>query len=231
MATWGAMLDPQSTDPPPPPAVARAIDHPLAVRFAAWMAGSHAAGLAALEAVVAAPDVTAQLAAVVRVFDGRRRKGARSDLDDVLRSDPTAVVDLDHPLIRGDVRRLYVLQHELQRACLTATLLNLPPSPRAAFILCEILGLSFEEAARVMGSDSAVRTAHTRALREIEGYLDPRCEHVNPKNFCHCSTRLGVALERGFVAWPTRDDLPSDGPVGAHRGDARELFAALPPPA
>lgn len=228
MATWVTMQAPLSTDPP-----TEFSDQPLTTTFATWLTGSKAAGLALCRDATATGDgVTAQLAAVLHVFSERRRKTtARGDLDGVLRSDPTAVVDLHHPLIRGDVRRLHVLQRELQRACLTATLLTLPPAPRAAFILLEILGLAFDQAAEVVGSVEALRTAHGRALRELDAYLGPRCEHADPKNFCHCATRLGVALERGFIGWPDRDDLASEGPLLAQRGrEVPDLFAHLPPP-
>lgn len=233
MATWVTMQAP-STDPSTAEAPLSA--HPLAMTFAAWLAGSAARGLALICAAAAAGgDVTAQLAAVLDVHRGprnpRRRMAAGVDLDGVLRSDSTVAVEMDHPLIRGDVRRLRVLQHELQRACLTATLTVLPPTPRAAFILLDILGLPFDQAAEVVGGVEALRTAHRRARSELDAYLGPRCEHVDPKNVCHCATRLGVALRHGFIGWPDRDDLASDGPLVALRGrKVPELFAGLSPP-
>lgn len=226
------MQAPTSTDLPGAPDAAPSPAPSVVARFAAWMTGSRAGGQAVLEAVSAeGGDESSRLASVLEVFVRRRRKGpGREDLDAVLRSDPTAVVDLEHPLVRGDVRRLNVLQRELQRTCLTTTLLNLPAAPRAAFILLEILGLPRELVAEIMGSAEALKTAHLRALRELDAYLGPRCEHMDPENPCHCATRLGVALDRGFVGWPERDDLASTPLEVRRHADVRALFTALPLP-
>lgn len=205
---------------------------PVVARFAAWMAGSAEGGRAALEEAAAPPGVDreALLAAVFRVF--RDRKIKAEDLDDVLRSDTTVAVELEHPLIRGDVRRLYVLQRELQRACLTATLGRLSAGRRAAFILTRILGFTHAAAAAILDStEGGIQTAVGRAERELEMYLGPRCEHLDPRNFCRCAPRLGGAIHRGFVGWPERDDLASDGPLVSqgHR-DVATLYASLPAP-
>lgn len=204
----------------------------IRLTFAAWMAGSHAEGLAVLE--VAAVDGLAlvpSLAAIYRLFEGGRKRvgpGFQA-LDDLLRSDPTTVVDLDHPLVQGEVRRLNVLHRELQRKCLSATLLSLPVAPRAAFVLIDILGLRHEHVAEILGNANNTRTAYLRAERQLGGYLESRCEHMDPKNLCHCATRLGLALDRGFIDWPERptSDAPLDGQRRVH---VRDLFAALPPP-
>lgn len=220
-----------SADTDIPPVSGDHEEHPLVVQFAAWMTGSQEAGAAARRAagpVVA--DLTARLAALVRFF--MKHRGRHSDIDEALgRYDPTAVLDLDHPLLRGDERRLHVLQRELQRTCLTSTLLNVPAGPRAAFVLREILGLPFEQTAQIFTSAEAARTNYQRSLRELEAYLAPMCEHINPRNGCHCSRRLAGALERGFVRWTERSDLTDDSPLESqgHR-NVRDLFASLPAP-
>lgn len=209
--------------------------HPVAASFAAWMAGSKAAALAAVEAAVQAvplaADLTSQMAAVFREFR-HKPVGRGVDLDTVLRSDLTIVVGLEHPLVRGDVRRLHVLQHEMKRACLTSTLLNVPPGPRAAIILIEILGLPMDQAAEIFGGLGALNAAYSRGQRRLEAYLGPRCEHVDPNNMCHCAARVGGALKIGFMDWPGGDDATCDGPVVAPRrgAEAHKLFATLPPP-
>lgn len=189
-------------------------------------------GRAALEEAATPPgaDRAALLAAVFRVLSDRKIEV--EDLDDVLRSDTTVAVELDHPLIGGDVRRLYVLQRELQRACLTTTLGRLSAGRRAAFILTRLLGFTDAAAAAILDStEGGIQTAVGRAQRELEMYLGPRCEHLDPRNFCRCAPRLGGAIRRGFVGWPERDDLAGDGPLVSqgHR-DAGSLYATLPAP-
>lgn len=201
--------------------------------FATWMTGSRVGGAAAIEATGAGGlDLVPALTALYQHFSARRQRAdpGFGALDDLLRSDPTTTVDLDHPLVRGRVRRLYVLQRELQRKCLSATLMALPAAPRAAFILIAILGLSLEHATAIMGSPTAAPVALSRGERQLEGYLKSRCEHMNPNNLCRCANRLGIALERHFVDWPEHHALPSEPLAGQHRGWVRDLFAALPPP-
>src|SRR5258705_490715 len=65
------------------------------------------------------------------------------------------------------------------------------------------VGLDDESAARSLGiKTSAYKVRLSRARKKVEDYLAPRCEHVNPNNPCHCPSRLGVALGRGFIAAP-----------------------------
>lgn len=198
------------------------------------MAGTADGGAIALHAAkLSTPDLSPQLTAVYQVFLHTQRFTVKKNLDSMLRSDPTGVDVEDHPSIRRDKRRLYVLQRELQRACLTATLLNLPVARRAGFILIEVLRFSEDEVARILGtSSSAVHTAVGRARRDLTTYLESRCEHMDPRNPCHCETRLGIALERGFIQWPDRDDLPGDEPLVSRAVclDAERLYAKLPSP-
>ena len=202
--------------------------------FATWMTGSRAAAAAAIDAAGAEGlDLVPALAALYQYFDAHRQRAdpGFGELDDLLRSDSTTTVDLDHPLVRGQVRRLYVLQRELQRQCLSATLLALPVGRRAAFILIGILDVSLEHATAIMGSPHAASVALSRGERQLETYLESRCEHMDPDNLCHCSTRLGIALERHFVDWPEDNTLPGAPLVGQRRKMVRDLFATLPPPA
>lgn len=92
---------------------------------------------------------------------------------------------------------------------------NLPPGRRAAFILLHVMGLSPERVAEVCKSNvSALRVLEGRARKVLDGYLTTRCEHLDPGNPCHCAPRLGGALERGFVTWPTHNDFLDAGPPG-----------------
>jgi hypothetical protein len=178
-----------------------------------------------------ATDLFARLRQVVRLFSARHRVNG-FNLDESLgRFDGTTKLGMGHPLIRGDVRRLYVLQHELRRKCLTTVLMNLPPAPRAAFILRVILGFSRDEVHAIFGTPNGANTAYTRALQDLGEYLDSVCEHVDPDNPCRCENRLASAVEHGFVTWPERDDLAGDTPVESQgRQEYDKIFSTLPPP-
>jgi len=117
-------------------------------------------------------------------------------LDETLRSEATrtdVVRSLDDP------QRDFLLW-ELKQGCMTAVLNCLPPGERAAFIVCHVLKLSDEAAARSLGiTDSAYKVRLSRARKKVGDYLAPRCEHVNPMNPCRCPARIGTALHRGFI--------------------------------
>ena len=54
---------------------------------------------------------------------------------------------------------------------------------------------------------------------------------MNPLNACRCQNRLARAVERGFVAWPDRDDLAGDSPLKSQgRQEPEKLYTTLPPP-
>ncbi len=69
---------------------------------------------------------------------------------------------------------------------------------------------------------------HGRTLYRRD-YLSARCQHIAPSNACHCDTRLGVALARGFVRWPEDSDAMPDTPVfaGTH-ANVSSLYGSLP---
>jgi DNA-directed RNA polymerase specialized sigma24 family protein len=131
-------------------------------------------------------------------------------LDELLRDAPT---DPDALARMGDDDREGLLW-QLQQGCLTATITCLPPGERVAFVLLDVLGEPPDSAAELLGiKTSALRVRASRARNKIVNYLAPRCGHVDPRNPCQCPSRLGVALDRGFVA-----------PVGGRRVTLR------PPP-
>jgi len=87
-------------------------------------------------------------------------------------------VSLTHPLVRGEVRRLLVLQWELKRTCLTAVVAALPPMPRAVFVLHVILGVDLGRIAAICDTTAdAVKVAWTRASHHVDDYLGARCQH------------------------------------------------------
>lgn len=183
-------------------------DEALALEFCVWMIGSRGDGeavLAVVAAAAAADGTGSLLDDVVRALLGApiRVSGEHGVVVPLPPDERSRTVGLTHPLVRGDPRRLRVLQEEMARVCLRATLLALPAATRAAFILTEILSLPFERVARVLGGPEALRKHHARALRLLDRYLGARCEHLGANNSCRCATRLGGALARGEVRWPT----------------------------
>lgn len=152
-------------------------------------------------------------------------------LDDLIRSEPTLVTPTTH-LTR---RERHHLLWELKQSCLTAALDCLSPGERMASILGTIMGLSPQQAAEVLEiSESAFKVRFSRALKKVSTYLSPRCAHINPSNPCRCSSRLGVALQNGFIQEIREAQLRRQG--AAHREfeeeethrDAVSLYESLP---
>lgn len=200
--------------------------------FAVWMLGNREA---AFEAVCAASerapgDLDGQFVHLASDLVGveKPKIDHLGELDDILRLDTTVPVDLDHPLVQGDARRLGILLRELQRTCLMTTLRGLPATRRAAFILRHVLGLSLAASAVILSSsEAAVRVSDARACKALETYLFPRCEHLHRLNPCHCAARLGGALEKSFIAWPVHGEFVGSTTPGPHPG-VEALYATLP---
>jgi DNA-directed RNA polymerase specialized sigma24 family protein len=117
-------------------------------------------------------------------------------LDDVLRNEATRT-DVVRSL--SDPQRDFLLW-ELKQGCMTSVINCLPPGERAAFVICHVLKLPDEAAARSLAiTESAYKVRLSRARKKIGDYLAPRCEHVNPMNPCRCPARVGTALHKGFI--------------------------------
>jgi len=152
------------------------------------------------------------------------------ELDAIVRGDPTQSGVLDH-LTDGEKNRLL---WELKQGCLTAVVNCLPAGERAAFVLSEVLGEPPGRAANLLGINaSALRVRVSRARKKVGAYLAPRCQHVDSRNPCRCPSRLGVALNRGFIgdvrgrqislrSRPFDQEQPQHDPVA--------IFRALPVP-
>jgi DNA-directed RNA polymerase specialized sigma24 family protein len=202
--------------------------------FVVYMLGSRDEAFAAVCDVIAqhpgAPEHW--LAALVRPYLVRPslpRANRFSELDDILRTDSTIPIDLSHPLVQGDVRRMGVLLSELRRSCLLSTLRGLTAERRAVFILRHVLSLSIESCAAVCGiTASAITVTEGRGRRDLEGYLGTRCEHMDPGNACHCAARLGNALERGLVRWPEHHEHDTAQSPGQTYRKVQDLYASLP---
>jgi DNA-directed RNA polymerase specialized sigma24 family protein len=132
-------------------------------------------------------------------------------LEDRLPRQPEVDFDMLDETLRGEATRTDVVRSlsdpqrdfllwELKQGCMTAVINCLPPGERAAFVVCHVLKLTDEAAARSLGiSESAYKVRLSRARKKIGDYLAPRCEHVNPMNPCHCPARVGTALHKGFI--------------------------------
>ncbi len=117
-------------------------------------------------------------------------------LDDTLRNEATRT-DVVRSL--SDPQRDFLLW-ELKQGCMTAVINCLPPGERAAFVVCHVLKLGDDAAAKSLAiTESAYKVRLSRARKKIGDYLAPRCEHVNPMNPCRCPARVGTALAKGFI--------------------------------
>lgn len=117
-------------------------------------------------------------------------------LDETLRSEATRT-DVVRSL--SDPQRDLLLW-ELKQGCMTAVVNCLPPGERAAFVVCHVLKLADDQAAKSLGiTESAYKVRLSRSRKKIGDYLAPRCEHVNPMNPCRCPARVGTALHKGFI--------------------------------
>ena len=154
-------------------------------------------------------------------------------LDETLRSEATRT---------GEVRSLTNPQREfllweLKQGCMTSVANCLPPAERVAFVLSSVMGMSDEEGARTLAiKESAFKVRLSRARKKVADYLAPRCEHVDPRNPCHCPSRIGIALSKGFIAPPPRSEvslrLRSSRPFEEtpRASDAVDIFRTLPEP-
>lgn len=151
-------------------------------------------------------------------------------LDETLRSEATRT---------GEVRSLTnpereFLLWELKQGCLTSVINCISPGERVAFVLGVVLGRPDEAAASALGIKvSAYKVRLSRARKKISDYLMPRCEHVDPRNPCHCPSRIGVALKQGFIAPPAQQVVqlrvqPFD--KADRQRDATEIYRTLPEP-
>ncbi len=189
------------------------------------------------------PDVTQVepwlLRIAAHVVEKRVSKGQDVSfdlLDETLRSEATRT-DVQRGL--NDPEKSYMLW-ELKQGCMTSVVNCLSPGERIAFVMTVMMGFSEEHAAKVLGiSGSAYKVRLSRARKKVTDYLAPRCEHVEPSNPCHCPSRLGVALSKGFIAQPQvsevrlRDRQPfgrygSGGTEDAPARDVMRIYQTLP---
>ena len=205
--------------------------------FTRWMLGAGDEARTLATAVIrgaAEPRLAAWVGTLVRSLAlaeprGRGRGDPFVGLAELLALDHTIAVGLDHPAIVGDGHRLHVLQWELKRACLAGAVRALWPTRRALFVLLHVLGLPAAWVADVFETTvPSVRITNARTIRTLEGFLQGRCQHLDPGNPCSCEARLGVALAAGFVAWPSHVDAPESTHFDGQRHELADLYRSLP---
>ena len=154
-------------------------------------------------------------------------------LDETLRSEATRtheVSSLSQP------EREYLLW-ELKQGCMTAVINCLSPGERVAFVMSSVMGKTDDDAAKALGIKvSAFKVRLSRARKKIGDYLAPRCEHIDARNPCRCPSRIGIALQKGFIAPPQTAVVQLRGPQRPFdqeikSRDATNIFRTLPPPA
>ena len=152
-------------------------------------------------------------------------------LDETLRSDATRT----HEVSSLTTPEREFLLWELKQGCMTAVINCLSPGERVAFVMSSVMNKSDEESAKVLGIKvSAFKVRLSRARKKIGDYLAPRCEHVDPRNPCHCPSRIGIALAKGFIAPPQTSVVqlrspqrPFDQEIKSR--DSTKIFQTLPP--
>lgn len=162
---------------------------------------------------------------------GRRSEHSFESLDTILRSDITRPIDLNAPGMDEDPTKIHLMLWELKRTCLTSVLGCLPPGVRLSFVLTDLVGLSPQDAAEMLGiKESAYRVRLTRARKRIEDYLAPRCYHVDRENPCTCTGRLMIAIDANFVKPPPHTvDIPHEPhDAGGAQRDVGSLYRGLP---
>ncbi|MCK5797087.1 MAG: hypothetical protein KAI47_07890, partial [Deltaproteobacteria bacterium] len=101
-------------------------------------------------------------------WQGRHEQRTFEDLEAILRDDPTD----PGPLGDLDPEEQDALLWDLEQGCLTAVIVCLSPGERVAFVLLDVMGLSFEEVSDLLGvSSSALRVRASRARGKVESYL------------------------------------------------------------
>jgi len=111
----------------------------------------------------------------------------------------TDIADAELADSRSDVER-DLLVEEAKIACTTGILLCLKPRQRLAFILGEILGVSDEVGAAIVGSTEVnFRQILSRARRALYAFLNRQCGLVNQTNPCRCAAKATGFIDKGWV--------------------------------
>jgi RNA polymerase sigma factor (sigma-70 family) len=143
--------------------------------------------------------------AVRRILDFREQRAAAARLTfAAFAADLTDGLDEDAAERTEDA----ILHQQLKLLCSRAMLQCLDGDHRIAFILGELLELSSQEAAEILGIEPAtLRKRLSRARALLSDFLGRHCGVVNPAASCACHRRLDRALSLGRI---NRNELEVD---------------------
>ncbi|TGK28955.1 RNA polymerase sigma factor [Leptospira gomenensis] len=97
------------------------------------------------------------------------------------------------------------LASQVKTACTHAMLTCLKRQHRIAFILGEVVQVSGDEGAEIMGIPAAnFRKKLSRARKRMGNFLGTNCGVVNSGNVCRCETRISYSI-RNFALKPYLD--------------------------
>jgi RNA polymerase sigma factor (sigma-70 family) len=93
-----------------------------------------------------------------------------------------------------------LLEEEVKLGCTHMMLLCLDREHRAAFVLAEVMDLSGEEGAEVLGiSPAAFRKRVSRARRRLRAFMTRNCGLVSDMAACHCRRQVGPSIASGLI--------------------------------
>lgn len=93
-----------------------------------------------------------------------------------------------------------VLEKEVKLGCTHTMLMCLDREHRAAFVLSEVMDLSGEEGAKVLGiSPAAFRQRVSRARRRLREFMEANCGLVSEAAACRCRHQIGPGIAAGLL--------------------------------
>ena len=93
-----------------------------------------------------------------------------------------------------------VLEEEVKLGCTHTMLTCLDREQRAAFVLSEVMDLSGEEGAEVLGiSPAAFRKRVSRARRRLRAFMEANCGLVSEDAACRCRRQVGPGIAAGLL--------------------------------
>lgn len=115
------------------------------------------------------------------------KKRKKLPVADLVHLQSTSEEDILHLMKTEDIVVDTVITSNLREYCLQMFINCMPQKQRIAFSLKVLLGVSIEEAARIMNvSESAVKTNIHRARQLMKANMEGRCSLINPQNPCQC---------------------------------------------
>ena len=107
---------------------------------------------------------------------------------------------VDPPAPLADSPDQALLEEEVKIGCTQAMLLCLDRDERIAYILGDVFELRSEDAAQVLGIESAAfRKRLSRARQRVRAFMREHCGLVNAEAPCSCSRRVAPAIRHGRV--------------------------------